>query len=100
MILVYYDRGVQMRICPNCQKEVPDHDWYCPYCHNRLPSLKKGTGHASMGDLDSYNQKVLVSVEDKNMIRDKNHMSSSNDDEDYDCAQPYDFVTRENGDRN
>ena len=33
------------------------------------------------------------------MIRDKNHQSSDGDD-DIDCAQPYNFITRENGDRN
>ena len=91
-----------MRICPSCHKEVDDYDFVCPYCHTRLP--RKNTpilGHASSGDLDSYNQKMVVSEEDKNMIRDKNHMSSSasDDSDDMDCAQPYSYVTHENGDR-
>lgn len=90
-----------MRTCPSCNKEVPDNDWYCPYCHTKLPSIRKeGTGHASMGDLDKYNASFVVSVEDKNMIRDKNHSTSSDGDDDFDCAQPYNFVTHENGDRN
>lgn len=91
-----------MRICPECNKEVPDHDWYCPYCHKKLPSLNRSiTGHASFGNLEEYNAKVIISYEDKNMIRDKNHQSSSSqDDRDMDCEQPYSYVTRENGDRN
>lgn len=89
-----------MKTCPNCKKEVPDHDWYCPFCHTRMPSSNmKATGHASSGDLEKYNAQFVLSVEDKNMIRDKNHQSSDGDD-DIDCAQPYNFITRENGDRN
>lgn len=89
-----------MKICPNCKKECDEHNWYCPYCHAKLPSVEtKATGHASFGDLDAYNQRFEISIEDKNMIRDKNHQSNTSDD-DFDCAQPYDFVTRENGDRN
>lgn len=53
-----------------------------------------------MGDLDSYNERVRISIEDVNMIRDKNHSSdSSSDEDDMDCAQPYNYVTHENGDR-
>lgn len=91
-----------MRICPSCLKEVDDYNFTCPYCHKRMPSRNLPIkGHASMGDLDAYNQKVLTSIEDKNMIRDKNHAtSSSQDDDDMDCDQPYSYVTRENGDRN
>ena len=89
-----------MRVCPNCKKEVPEHDWYCPFCHKKLPSENKEIkGHASMGDMDKYIADFSLSVEDKNMIRDKNHQSSDGD-EDFDCAQPYNYVTRENGDRN
>jgi hypothetical protein len=90
-----------MRICPNCHIEVDDYQFTCPKCHTRLPRLNKPiVGHASMGDLDSYNERVRISIEDVNMIRDKNHSSdSSSDEDDMDCAQPYNYVTHENGDR-
>ena len=88
-----------MRHCPNCSHEVPDGDFTCPYCHQRLPRLNTPiSGHASSGDLDSYNAQFIVSTEDKNMIRDKNH-STAGDGEDIDCAQPYSYVTHDNGDR-
>ncbi len=91
-----------MRICPNCKREVDEANFTCPYCHQRLPRLNKPiVGHASMGDLEKYNERVVISSEDKFMIRDKNHMSDSSDDsDDMDCAQPYSYVTHENGDRN
>lgn len=89
-----------MKTCPNCKRDVPNHDWYCPYCHTKLPSSKKViTDHATCGDLEAYSAQFVLSTEDKNMIRDKNHQSSDGDD-DFDCAQPYNYVTRENGDRN
>jgi hypothetical protein len=88
-----------MKICPNCHRECDEHNWYCPNCHQRLPSLNiKATGHASYGDLDAYNQRFKASVEDKEMIREKNHQTSGDDD--FDCAQPYSYIKRENGDRN
>lgn len=90
-----------MRICPNCNQEVDDLNFVCPHCHQRMPSKQKPiTGHASMGNLDEYNARMIVSQEDKSMIRDKNHMSDSEDGMDFDCDQPYSFVKRENGDRN
>lgn len=90
-----------MRICPNCKREVDDYDFTCPYCHKRMPPRNKPfTGHASYGNLDSYVSKVVVSNEDKNIIREKNHTSDASQDcDDVDCAQPYSFITRENGDR-
>lgn len=89
-----------MRICPNCKAEIDERNFTCPVCKTRLPILKKGSGHSSMGNLDEYNAKCEISIEDKNMIRDKNHQSSSVDDDDFDCAQPYNYITHENGDRN
>lgn len=89
-----------MRICPYCHKEIPDLDFNCPYCHKRLPSEKQGSGHASFGDLDSYNIRFQPSEEDKTMIRDKNHQSTDGDSDDIEPDQPYSFVTHENGDRN
>ena len=90
-----------MRICPNCNEEVPEFDFVCPHCKTRLPRLNKPIiGHASCGDLDEYNARMIVSQEDKNMIRDKNHTSDNGDGDDLDCAQPYHFITHENGDRN
>lgn len=88
-----------MKTCPNCHQECDEHNWYCPHCHNKLPSTNHIiTGHASFGNLDAYNEKVMISIEDKNMIRDKNHQSNS-DDDDFECAQPYHYIQRENGDR-
>lgn len=92
-----------MRICPFCNQEIPEFTFTCPHCKKRLPrSDKPITGHASLGNLDEYNDKnIIISIEDRNMIRDKNHMSDSKDDsDDMDCAQPYNYITRENGDRN
>jgi hypothetical protein len=91
-----------MRICPKCNKEYEDCIFTCPTCHIRLPRLNKPiVGHASVGDLDAYNEKIRISQEDISMIRDKNHASDSSDDsDDMDCAQPYNYVTHENGDRN
>lgn len=56
-----------MRICPYCQQEVPEFDFVCPHCNKRLPSQNKPiVGHASLGNLDEYNTRMLVSQEDKN----------------------------------
>ena len=72
-----------MRICPNCNEEVPEFDFVCPHCKTRLPRLNKPIiGHASCGDLDEYNARMIVSQEDKNMIRDKNHTSDNGDGDD------------------
>lgn len=88
-----------MKICPYCHNEIEEYNFSCPYCHKRLPRRNLPiTGHASLGDLDKYNLKVSISNEDKNMIRDKNHLSDNSDD-DFDCAQPYSYIKRENGDR-
>lgn len=89
-----------MKVCQHCGKEVDEFNFSCPFCHSKLPRRNSPIkGHASLGDLDSYNQRVAISIEDKNMIRDKNHISDDDGDDDFDCAQPYSFITRENGDR-
>lgn len=91
-----------MKICPYCNKEIPEYNFSCPHCHKRLPRTNKPIlGHATLGNLEEYTKNVTISIEDRNMIRDKNHMSDASDDsDDMDCAQPYSFITHENGDRN
>lgn len=87
-----------MKTCPHCLKEIEELNFTCPYCHQRVPMNIQGKGYAKLGDYEAYKERALISIEDKAMIRDKNHAKDGDDD--LDCAQPYSYVTRENGDRN
>jgi len=80
-----------MKTCPNCKREIPDEDWICPYCKSRVPVQGTYTGHASSPNFEENQSHFIVSGEDKAMIRDKNHQTSSPSDEEegYLPDQPY-----------
>ena len=65
-----------------------------------LPTNLVGTGHATQGDFSKLEEDKQVSIEDQDIIRDDNHISSSvEDSDDVEPAQPYSFVEHNNGDR-
>lgn len=80
-----------MKHCPKCNLDVPDEDWSCPKCGYHFPCTAVGTNHASTGDVNKSDPKVLVSTEDKAIIKDDNHSTDSTTEEstDYDAEQPY-----------
>ena len=89
-----------MKVCPYCHHEYPEGNWNCPYCHKYVPTNLVGTGHATQGDFSKLEEDKQVSIEDQDIIRDDNHISSSAEDsDDVETAQPYSFVEHNNGDR-
>lgn len=72
-----------MKSCPYCNKEIPDFDWNCPFCHQHVGLQIKGSGHATKGTFnDDESNHPLISKEDNSMI--KESYSVIDDDDDYD----------------
>lgn len=88
-----------MKVCPYCHHEFAEGNWTCPYCHKYVPTNLVGTGHATEGDFSKLEKESKISMEDQDIIRDDNHISSSGDEDDVEPAQPYSYVEHNNGDR-
>lgn len=71
-----------MKTCPYCNKEIPDFDWNCPFCHQHVGLQIKGSGHATKGTFNDESNHPLISKEDNSMI--KESYSVIDDDDDYD----------------
>ena len=69
-----------MKTCQNCKKEIPDEDWICPFCHQHVGSVIKGTGHSTLGKFEDEKEKMTVSEEDDSMIREGSQITDDSDD--------------------